>query len=125
MLPILLHPVNWRVGWSLILVGFLVGAGLGIFFHNEDFLGGYTAFRRRILRLGHIACIELGVINIVFSITVAASASAAAMLLVVGAITMPAICFLTTWKDPFRFLFFIPVSALTIAVFITLMGGFG
>src|SRR3954470_3320450 len=106
-----LHPLNWCVGWALILSGFLVGAGLGIFFHNEDFLGGYTAFRRRILRLWHIACIELGGINIVFALAVPASslASLAAATLIVGAITMPAICFLTTWKDPFRFLFAIPV----------------
>jgi hypothetical protein len=123
MNPLILHPLNWRVGWSLILVGFLVGAGLGIFFHNEDFLGGYTAFRRRILRLGHIACIELGVINMVFSIAVAASESAAATLLVVGAITMPAICFLTTWKDPFRFLFAVPVLSLVGAVIFILIGG--
>jgi hypothetical protein len=24
------HPLNWTAGWSLILAGFVVGAGLGL-----------------------------------------------------------------------------------------------
>ena len=49
------HPLNWYAGWILILTAFLTGAGLGLSFHREDFWGGYASFRRRLVRLGHIA----------------------------------------------------------------------
>ena len=54
------HALNWAAGWWLILSGFVVGAGLGLFFHRDDFWGGYDSFRRRIFRLGHIALEALG-----------------------------------------------------------------
>ena len=42
---------------------------------------------------------------------------------IIGGITMPAVCFLTAWRVGFRHLFFIPVSALIIAVLETLRIG--
>ena len=73
MLPVL-HPVNWYVGWSLILAAFVSGAGIGLFFHREDFWGGYASFRRRIVRLGHIALAALGMLNVLFAGLVPANA---------------------------------------------------
>ena len=52
--------LNWYFGWAAILTAFATGAVLGLFFHREDFLGGYASFRRRILRLVHIALAALG-----------------------------------------------------------------
>src|SRR6266540_3922856 len=49
------HVLNWQFGWWLLLFAFVTGAGLGLFFHRDDFLGGYNSFRRRIVRLGRIA----------------------------------------------------------------------
>jgi hypothetical protein len=121
------HPPNFFAGWSLILLAFLTGAVIGLFFHQESFLGGYTSFRRRIVRLGHIALAALGMLNVLFALSPlpaagSALAKPASALLIVGAITMPAVCFLTGWKQNFRHLFFIPVTALVAGVGLVLLG---
>jgi hypothetical protein len=120
--------INWYVGWGLILAAFISGAGLGLFFHREDFLGGYASFRRRIVRLGHIAMAALGMINILYGLSAVASYASfqgqvASLGFIVGGITMPAVCFLSGWRSAFRRWFFIPVGALIIAVLETLRMG--
>src|SRR5438552_3296148 len=109
-------------------MAFVTGAGIGLFFHRADFLGGYDAFRRRILRLGHIALAALGMLNVIFSLSPwpaagMPAAHAASLGFIVGGIAMPAVCFLTAWRESFRHLFFIPVLALMIGVVGTLLGG--
>jgi hypothetical protein len=120
------HPLNFFAGWTLVLLGFLSGAVLGIGFHREDFLGGYTSFRRRIVQLGHIALVALGIVNVVFSISPwprgGAAAAIASLSFLAGGIAMPAACFLTGWRESFRLLFCIPVAALLIAVGSVLLG---
>ena len=122
------HALNWQVGWWLILAAFITGAVLGLFFHREDFLGGYASFRRRIVRLGHIALAALGMLNVIFSVSpwpppAAWTSGPASIGFIVGGVAMPAVCFLTGWREPCRHLFFIPVLALMLAVVFTLMGG--
>ena len=56
---------NLIAGWVMVLLGFIVGAIFVIFAPKEDWLGGYTSSRRRLLRLGHIALIALGTLNII------------------------------------------------------------
>src|SRR5262249_24111383 len=123
-----MHALNWYAGWALILSAFLTGAALGLFFHRDEFLGGDTSFRRRIVRLGHIALAALGVMNVLSrpSPWPAASplaATAASACFVIGGVAMPLVCFLTGWRESFRHLFFIPVTALVLAVLFTLIGG--
>lgn len=122
-----LHPVNFVAGWILVLGGLLWGAAIGMAFHREDFLGGYTSFPRRILRLGHISLVALGIFNVVFSLcpwpapgTVAAYVASWGF--VIGGITMPAVCFLTAWRSAWRSLFFIPVLSLVTATASILIG---
>jgi hypothetical protein len=122
------HPLNWQVGWVLVLAAFVTGAAMGLFFHREDFLGGYGSFRRRLLRLGHIACAALGMLNVLFALSpwpapALWTGGAASICFVVGGLTMPLACFLTAWREPFRHVFAIPVTALTLAVLFTLVGG--
>ncbi len=105
-----------------MLAAFVTGAGLGMFFHRDNFLGGYGSFRRRILRLGHIAFAALGMLNLVFALG-PCSSRAASVWFVVGGVTMPMVCFLTAWREKCRHLFFMPVLALMAAVILTLMGG--
>ena len=121
-------PCNWLVGWSLVLIGFLSGSVLGLFFHREDFLGGYGSFRRRLFRLGHIAFVALGLMNVLFSISAAPlgtgwEAALASGGFIVGGVTMPLMCFLTGWRDTFRHGLAVPVAALLIAVTATMLGG--
>ena len=113
--------LNWYFGWGMILTAFVTGAVLGLFFCREDFLGGYVSFRRRMLRLGHISLAALGMINILYSLSPMASEPSlrtrvASLSFIIGGFTMPAVCFLSSWRVGFRHLFFIPVSALVIAV---------
>jgi hypothetical protein len=119
---------NWYFGWGLILTAFVTGAMLGLFFYRDDFLGGYACFRRRIVRLGHIALAALGMINILFGLSAPSpsatfEAQVASAGWMIGGITMPAVCFLTCWRPGLRHLFPIPVSALVIAVIATLWMG--
>lgn len=109
---------NELFGWVWIVLGFLSGAILGIRFQNEDWLGGYNSFRRRLIRLGHISFVGLGILNILFIHTVervhivSNSIGTASYAFVVGAITMPLCCALTAWKGSFHLLFAIPVTTL-------------
>src|SRR5438093_13619221 len=103
--------MNWYVGWGLILTAFLTGALLGLFFYREDFLGGYAAFSRRILRLGHISLAALGMINILYGLSPMASELSlrprvASLGFIVGGLSMPAVCFLSSWRAGFRHMFF-------------------
>ena len=112
---------NFRGGWALVLAGFLSGAILGLGFHRESFLGGYASLRRRMLRLGHIALVALGALNVLFAISVPVAtdrwpAEVASRGLFSGAVLMPAVCFLTAWKQPGRHLFVVPVLMLAVAV---------
>ena len=122
------HPLNWQAGWLLILASFATGAAIGLFFHRDDFLGGYQSFPRRLLRLGHIALAALGAINILFSLSpwpVATTwlSNSASLCFIVGGVAMPSICFLTAWRRPFRHLFAVPVVALVLAALFTYIGG--
>ena len=122
------HVLNWAAGWWLILSGFVVGAGLGLFFHRDDFWGGYASFRRRIFRLGHIALEALGLLNLLFALSPWPRpgtwwAEAASPCLVAGGVAMPCVCFLTAWKKSFRHLFVVPVLLLVLGVAFTLAGG--
>ena len=108
--------LNLAVGWTGILAGVVSGALIGLFFHRDEWLGGYGSFRRRLMRLGHISFFGIGILNILFGLSrrrvagegepVGVGAS-----LVAAQALMPAVCFLTAWKKPFRHLFFLPVIA--------------
>ena len=112
--------LNITAGWFGMLAGILSGALLGLFFHREDWMGGYSSYRRRLTRLGHISFFGLGFLNLVFGATVvplnlsATTLRIASWSFVVAAATMPACCFLAAWRKPLRHLFPVPViSALT------------
>ena len=121
------HELNWYGGWMLVLAAFLTGIFLGLYFHREDFWGGYSGFSRRIFRLGHIALAALGMMNVLFSFSAwpapdTLTGNVASWSFLVGGNSMPGVCFLTSWRAEFRHLFFIPVTALITAVFWTLAG---
>ena len=118
----------FAIGWIGMLLGVISGAVIGLFFHREDWMGGYNSFRRRLARLGHISFFGLGFINFMFAIShhiagVATSwAAPAAVAFTIGAATMPTCCFLSAWKKPFRHFFFIPVISVMAGIVMTLVG---
>ena len=69
--------VNLVMAWIWILLGFLSGSVLGLFFARENWLGGYASFKRRLYRLAHISFFGLGLANLAFYFTAQHWASAA------------------------------------------------
>ena len=113
--------VNLHFAWAWMLAGMVSGATMGLFFHRRDWLGGFDAWRRRMVRLAHIAFFGTGLLNLGFALTRGvlegeggseAWLAAASVLLIVGAVTMPAVCYASAWRDAFRHLFFVPVVSL-------------
>ncbi|MEX0322307.1 MAG: hypothetical protein AB3N63_09130 [Puniceicoccaceae bacterium] len=97
----------------------------GLLFHNKDWMGGYSSWRRRLTRLGHISFFGIAALNLGFFLTMQViktevSTTLPSILFVVGAISMPSICYLSAWKKPIRNLFFIPVASLIVATLFTL-----
>lgn len=118
----LAYTFNLEAAWIGILLGVLSGAAIGLAFHRNRWLGGYDSWPRRLLRLGHISFFGLALLNLAFALTqdgtrlAHACSDISGALLLVGAVTMPTVCFLAAWRQRLRHLFFIPVSAIAIAV---------
>lgn len=119
---------NLLAGWIAMLAGVISGAVIGLFFHREEWLGGYSSFRRRMTRLGHISFWGLGIINMMFAFSMravefpAANAQVGSVSFILGAVTMPLCCFLTAWREPFRYLFPVPVGCVLVGVVSVLVG---
>ena len=112
---------NIYTGWLGMLLGCVAGAVVGIFFYKEDFLGGYTSWRRRMVRLGHISFFGIGLINLLFGLSVKTLGMAefptlASVLLIVAMVAMPTVCYLSAIKGLFRHLFFVPAGSVMIAI---------
>jgi hypothetical protein len=112
---------NIYAAWTGILLGCLAGAAEGLFFHKEDWLGSYISWRRRILRLGHISFFGLGLINLAFVFTARAlgieeKVHTPSILLIIGLVGMPVLCYLSAIKSVFRHLFFIPTISIIIGI---------
>src|ERR1051325_8148801 len=109
--------LNLIVAWLWVVLGFGTGAVFGLFFQRADWLGGYGSFKRRLYRLGDISFFGLALINLMFYFTVRALAEPgradplpfvlASWGLAIGAVTMPASCFLmahrANWRAPLLF----------------------
>jgi len=112
---------NVYVAWIGVFLGCLFGAIQGLFFHREDWLGGYGSWRRRMLRLGHISFLGLAFINLAFVFTaselgITSGLAWPSRLFIVGAATMPLVCYLSAFKSVFRHFFFIPVLSVLCGV---------
>jgi len=120
--------LNLVGAWVGILLGFVSGALLGLGFRREEWLGGYSSFRRRLYRLGHISFFGLALLNLMFYFSVSAldldGASAgvqwAARGFLVGAITMPCCCLWVAHVPRAHAAFAVPVVSLLTAGGLTL-----
>ncbi len=110
--------LNLVFAWCWITLGLLAGVVQGMGFHEDGWLGGYASWRRRLTRLGHIAFLGTGLINLGFALTGMAmgfgveAARWPGVLLMVGALTMPPVCYLSAWRKGCRRLFSVPVLSL-------------
>ena len=113
--------INLYAAWIGFLVGALAGAATGLFFDRDAWLGGYAEWSRRMVRLGHISLFGIGLLNLGFYLTVEAVAMQEgtrlpSILLIVGAVAMPAVCYLSAVRKGFRHLFFVPAGVVTLAL---------
>lgn len=73
------------------------------------------------VRLAHISFFGIGALNLAFAMTVyileiESGLVSISYLLVIGAITMPIICYLSAWNMFFRHLFFIPAISVMLGI---------
>lgn len=102
-------------GWMGILFCFVTGMMIGLLSVNDAWLGGYADKARRYMRLGHIACAALGIINILAGLCALNGfliSETALICLLVGLITMPIACWITVFTPKGFHLFPIPSLSL-------------
>lgn len=122
--------MNLFFGWLWILLGFITGMVLGLFFHGEEWLGGYGSFKRRMYRLGHISFFGLGAVNLLFWLTIRQIQpanpllNAAAWAFLVGGVTMPACCVIMASFPKAHLIFAVPVISLIFAGAVTVLIAF-
>lgn len=118
--------LNLVFAWAWILLGFVSGMVLGMFFHKENWLGGYGSLRRRMYRLGHISFFGLGAVNLMFWLTMqklsfsGPAVLAASWAFIIGGLAMPLCCLLMAHNPRSRMLFSVPVLALIAGGVLTL-----
>lgn len=118
--------LNLILAWLWILLGFASGMVLGMFFHQEKWLGGYASLQRRMYRLGHISFFGLGSVNLLFWLTIKSlpglspHASIASWAFIIGAITMPLCCVIMGHFPKWHLIFTVPVVSLITAGALTL-----
>ncbi|MEN7973560.1 MAG: hypothetical protein ABFR47_06960 [Verrucomicrobiota bacterium] len=111
--------INITAAWIGFLLGCISGAIPGLFFHRQDWLGGYTAWPRRLIRLAHISFFGIGFLNLGMGLTcqqLGIQAPAASVLMLVGAVAMPAVCYASAFRPAFRHLFFIPAGSVLLSI---------
>ncbi len=102
-----------------ISAGFMTGAIFGLLAQNEHWLGGYASRTRRLARLGHIALIALGALNVVWPLTTTAGKISSitpviTTCFIVGGLTMGPVCFLSAVIWRCRIAFLVPSTALIV-----------
>lgn len=113
--------VNILAAWVGVLFGIVSGAVVGLWFHREEWLGGYSSWARRMMRLGHIAFFGIAMLNVAYATTAhylhwSDPPALASVALAAANFLMPAVCFLAAWRPIFRHLFFVPVSCVLAGV---------
>lgn len=111
---------NVLFAWIWVFCGLISGTGIGLFFYRPDWLGGYDSWARRMVRLGHISFLGTGLLNLGYGLSivgleVSPRPQLASVAFILGAVTMPIICFLSAWDARCRHLFFVPVASLLLA----------
>jgi hypothetical protein len=118
---------NLILAWLWILLGFSSGMALGMFFHGENWLGGYGSYKRRMYRLGHISFFGLGALNLLFWLTMRSispaepQAEIASWAFIVGTITMPPCCVIMAHFPKAHMIFAVPVVSLITGGVLTLL----
>lgn len=124
---------NRMVGWSSLATGVGVGLIMGLWSFDGPvqppaWIGDYTDTSRRLIRLGHIAFIGLGLIDILMERELARSAlgqagrAVASWSMVVGNVLLPTALFAAAIYRPLKYGMALPASAVFLALILTAYG---
>lgn len=111
--------INITAAWIGFLLGGISGAIPGLFFYRFDWLGGYTSWPRRLVRLAHISFFGIGFLNLGMGLTgqlIGIGSPLASVLMLTGAVTMPLLCYASAFRPAFRHLFFIPAGSVILSI---------
>ncbi len=120
--------INEVFGWCSVLAGLALGLYMGQKFQREDWLGGYNAFPRRMVRLAHVALAAIGILNIQFAQSAPrlhlnhALETVASFALMAAAVLMPACCLWIAMRRRHFEIFAAPVACLACGVILTIGG---
>ncbi|HYN08027.1 MAG TPA: hypothetical protein VES67_11600 [Vicinamibacterales bacterium] len=121
---------NRLVGWTSLAVGVAVGLVMGLWsfdgpLRSPAWIGEYTDTSRRLVRLGHIAFIGLGLIDILIERELARSALApaaravASWAMVIGNVLLPITLFAAAAYRPLKYFMAVPVTSVFLALVLT------
>jgi len=119
---------NELFGWVAILASLGMGLFMGVKFRREDWLGGYGAFPRRMVRLAHVALAALGMLNILFAESLTRLhlrsdlATLASLAFITAAILMPTCCLCLAARRRHFGIFALPVGSLAAGLILTIGG---
>lgn len=118
---------NRRIAWTVMSVGALTGLVMGLWSFDgplavPGWLGDYGSTARRLVRLGHIACFGIGILNLLF-VTEAERRSSvtpvtqwASRCLNLGNVGLPFGLFAAAVAPPLKYALAVPATAVTVAL---------
>jgi len=122
---------QWNIlaGWGGMVLGALMGMIFGMRAEAREWAGGYGSFPRQALRLGHIAALALGMINVLYGLTAQGLAGlphwagvVGPWAMIAGGFLMPAVCLAAAWRRGLKYFFPIPATCITVALAIQAWG---
>lgn len=127
------HDLNRFVGWTSLAVGIAVGLVIGLWSFDGPvatpaWVGEYTDTSRRLLRLGHIAFIGLGLLSILladelrWSSLSARGRQMASRLMVAGNVLLPVLLVGAAIWRPLKYLMGFPATCVFVAMVLAAWG---
>jgi hypothetical protein len=124
---------NRSVGWASLAVGIAVGLVMGLWSFDGPlqppaWIGEYADTARRLVRLGHIAFIGLGLVDILLERELVRSSlgqtgrSIASWSMVVGNVLLPITLFASAAYRPVKYFMAVPAGSVFVALVLTAWG---
>jgi hypothetical protein len=125
--------MNRTIGWASLAVGIATGLVMGLWSFDgpvpvPGWLGEYNDVSRRLARLGHIAFIGLGILNILLARELAASRlgprarRVASATMNFGNVVLPVTLFAAAAWHPAKYLMALPATCVFIAMILAAWG---
>lgn len=132
-MPVVSRDWNRRVGWTSLAVGVATGLAMGLWSFDgpvgvPEWLGAYDATSRRLVRLGHIAFLGLGILDILLARELPrldlgeAAKRLASRAMVLGNALLPVTLFAAGACRPLKYVLPLPATAVFVALVLAAKG---